>query len=432
MGESMPGLIETARSLRDGALDPIGLLERIAARMEAREPEVVAMLPESGRFDRLTREARELAARYPDPASRPPLFCVPVAVKDIIHVAGFPTRAGSRLPPEALSGAEGPVMAMLRQAGALVLGKAHTTEFAYFNPAPTRNPRNPAHTPGGSSSGSAAAVAAGYCPLGLGTQTVGSVIRPASYCGVTGFKPSLGRVPTGGIIPYSRSADQVGFFTRAPGDAALAGAIFCSEWREAPPAGEGIGLAIPSGPLADEVEPRALEAFGAAVEALRAHGARVVSAPVLDDLARVRALHEALTASDMARAHAAWHPRYAALYGERTRALIEAGRAVPDALADEARDSMRSLRLRLDAFLRDEGLDAYVCPSATGTAPLGLSSTGNPVMNLPWTHAGLPAVSLPAGALDGLPLGLQFAGGFGRDEELLALCGRIWPTVSNL
>jgi len=432
MGQAMLGLCETVRSLRDGTLDVMRFLAMLEDRMQALEPDVLAMLPEDGRFARLAREARELCARHPVPAARPPLFCVPVAVKDIIHVQGFPTRAGSHLPPEALHGEEGPVVTMLRAAGALVLGKSHTTEFAYFNPSPTRNPRNPAHTPGGSSSGSAAAVAAGYCPLGIGTQTVGSVIRPASYCGVTGFKPSLGRISTRGIIPFSQSVDQVGFFTSDAAGADLAGAVFCSGWRGSAP-GNGPGaLAVPEGPLLDHVEPDALRAFRAAVDRLRSRGFRVVEARVLDDLESIRGLHEALTASDMARAHAAWYPRFADLYGERTRILIERGHAVPADQVAAARASMASLRARLDEYLRDQRLDGYLCPSAPGTAPLGLSSTGDPIMNLPWTHSGLPVVSLPAGALDGLPLGLQVAGRFGLDEELLGVCSAVGEPATFL
>jgi Asp-tRNA(Asn)/Glu-tRNA(Gln) amidotransferase A subunit family amidase len=428
----MLGLCETARSLRDGTLDVMRLLATIEDRMQAREPDVLAMLPEPDRFARLAREAQELCARYPDVGARPPLFCVPVAVKDIIHVQGFPTRAGSSLPPEALSGQEGPVVAGLRAAGALVLGKSHTTEFAYFNPSPTRNPRNPAHTPGGSSSGSAAAVAAGYCPLGIGTQTVGSVIRPASYCGVTGFKPTLGRMSMQGIIPFSRSVDQAGFFTSDVAGAELAGSVLCSGWRgHAPGRVPGV-LAVPEGPLLERVEPDALRAFREAADGLRARGFGIVEARVLDDLESVRELHEALTASDMAAAHAAWHPRFADLYGERTRRLIERGRDVPAAQVAAAHASMASLRARLDGYLRERRLDGFLCPSAPGTAPLGLSSTGDPIMNLPWTHAGLPVVSLPSAGLHGLPLGLQVAGRFGGDEELLGLCARLAESVTYL
>ncbi len=415
-------LSETARALRDGTLDLMQLLDDVRTRMHACEQGFQAMLPEEGRFDRLALEAQSLLERYPEPAKRPPLFGIPVAVKDIIHVRGFPTKAGSALPPEALYGEEGPVIQALRSAGALVLGKAHTTEFAYFTPSPTCNPRNPAHTPGGSSSGSAAAVAAGYSPLGLGTQTVGSVIRPAAFCGVTGFKPSWGRVPTGGIIPFSKSVDQVGFFTSDVPGAALASRVFCSCWNVAPRSESPKVLAVPEGPLLACVDEKALAVFRAVLRELQSLGWKIVAAPVLDDLAEIRALHEALAAADMASAHAVWFPQFEHLYGERTRQLIMAGQSVPAEQAGAARASMAFLRTRLDGTLRQQKFGAFVCPSAPGAAPLGLSSTGDPIMNLPWTHAGLPAVSLPAGFIDGLPLGMQVIGGFNNDEALLRLC----------
>jgi Asp-tRNA(Asn)/Glu-tRNA(Gln) amidotransferase A subunit family amidase len=191
-------------------------------------------------------------------------------------------------------------------------------------------------------------------------------------------------------------------------------------------------LAVPEGPLLERVEPDALRAFREAADGLRARGFGIVEARVLDDLESVRELHEALTASDMAAAHAAWHPRFADLYGERTRRLIERGRDVPAAQVAAAHASMASLRARLDGYLRERRLDGFLCPSAPGTAPLGLSSTGDPIMNLPWTHAGLPVVSLPSAGLHGLPLGLQVAGRFGGDEELLGLCARLAESVTYL
>ena len=193
-------LATTAEALRSGRMDIIEYVERICARVAQIDPELEAMLAEPGRFDRLCTEAGALRARFPDPADRPPLYGVLVAVKDIFHVSGFVTRAGAEVPPDLFAGTEAAVVSLLRDAGALILGKSVTTEFAYFEPGPTRNPHNPAHTPGGSSSGSAAAVAAGFCALALGTQTIGSVTRPAAFCGIVGFKPTLGRLPTKGLV----------------------------------------------------------------------------------------------------------------------------------------------------------------------------------------------------------------------------------------
>ena len=430
MGYAMLDLPPTAAALRSGTLPLADFLEDVRRRLEAHDPDIVAMLPEAQRFARLDKEAKTLAARHPAPADRPALFGIPVAVKDIIHVQGFPTKAGSSLPPAALAGEEGPVMRRLRRAGALVLGKSHTTEFASVNPAPTHNPHNLAHTPGGSSSGSAAAVAAGFSPLGIGTQTMGSVVRPAAYCGVTGFKPSQGRVPTDGIIPFSKNVDQVGFFTASVAGAQLAGAVFCDSLGAVPVPAHPGRLLVPEGPLLQAVEQDALRLFRITLQDLRAQGWDIATAPCLDDLERIRALHMAFTAAEMAAAHAAWYPRYRDLYGARTRAVIEAGQHVSPAQMGQAAASMAALRARLGDALAELACDAFVCPSATGTAPLGLSSTGDPIMNLPWTHAGLPVVSLPAGRCEGLPLGLQVIGRFGGDEALLGLCGALEKSLA--
>ncbi|MBI4771596.1 MAG: amidase, partial [Chloroflexi bacterium] len=225
---SLPDL---AGALRNGDLPLTTYLAALEAHFSAREPAVLAFLPEPDRFDRLRREAAALLERYPDPDARPPLFGAPVGVKDIFHVAGFPTRAGSRLPPEALAGPEADSVRALKAAGALILGKTVSTEFAYFGPGPTRNPHAPDHTPGGSSSGSAAAVAAGLCPLALGTQTIGSIIRPAAFCGVVGFKPGYERVSRAGVIPLSPSLDHVGVFAAEVAGVALAARVLVGDWR---------------------------------------------------------------------------------------------------------------------------------------------------------------------------------------------------------
>jgi len=220
---------------------------------------VRAFLPEEGRFERLRREEEALQVRWPnrtdpsdpsDPSDskhRPPLFGVPVGVKDIFHVEGFPTGGGSRLPPEALRGPEAACVKTLKEAGALILGKTVSTEFAYFAPGPTRNPWNPEHTPGGSSSGSAAAVGAGLCSLALGTQTIGSILRPAAFCGVVGFKPSYERISRDGVIPLAPSLDHVGFFTPDVAGAERAAAVLCRDWRPAKP-GRKPRLGVPEGP----------------------------------------------------------------------------------------------------------------------------------------------------------------------------------------
>ena len=221
--------------------------------------------PRRDRRGRLLEEAGRLQT---EAAADLPLFGMLVAVKDIIHVDGFETRAGSQLPAEVLAGPEGGCIRALRAAGALVLGKSVTTEFACFKPAATRNPHHLGHSPGGSSSGSAAAVAAGYCPLALGSQTIGSIVRPAAFCGITGFKPSYGRIDISGFIHCSPSVDTIGTFTRDAATAVheLPRCSAANGGRAVSVPGKPV-LGIPEGPYLEQTEPAAREDFDNQLEA---------------------------------------------------------------------------------------------------------------------------------------------------------------------
>jgi Asp-tRNA(Asn)/Glu-tRNA(Gln) amidotransferase A subunit family amidase len=332
----------------------------------------------------------------------------------------MPTRAGSALPPEALAGEQGPAVTRLREAGALVLGKTVTTEFAYFDPGPTRNPHDIGHTPGGSSSGSAAAVAAGLTPFAFGSQTVGSVIRPAAFCGVVGVKPSHGRIPTDGVIPLSTSVDHVGYFTQDTDGAALAAALLCDDWRPLPAPVERPTLGVPEGPYLEQATELARDAFESHVERLSAAGYEVRRVDVFAHIDAVNERHNRLVAADAALAHHEWFEAYGDRYAPETRALIEEGMDVTASEIAAARRGRETLRERLHDAMDDRGVDVWVAPAAPGPAPEGVDDTGDPVMNLPWTHAGLPTVALPAGETDdGLPLGVQCAARFGDDEDLL-------------
>ena len=414
-----------AHALRTDGLPITGYLSQLESRFAEREPAILAFLPEEKRFERLRREGEALLARYPQPESRPPLFGIPVGVKDIFHAAGFTTRAGSRLPPELLQGAEAESVAALKKAGALILGKTVTTEFAYFGPGPTRNPRNPAHTPGGSSSGSAAAVAAGLCPLALGTQTIGSIVRPASFCGVVGFKPSYERISRVGVIPLSPSLDHIGLFTTDVAGAALAAQVVIGDWRlEIGDLAKPV-LGIPVGPYLARVSAEMQEHFRAVCRRLADGGYPTKSVSAMPDFEAIYERHYVVVDAEAARVHKDWFPRYRNLYHPKTVEKLEHGHSITDPQLQFALQGREQLRNELTALMDEHGLDLWISPSAVGPAPQGLDSTGDPVMNLPWTQAGLPAVNLPSGSTaGGLPLGLQLTARWYADEPLL-----LWATM---
>jgi Asp-tRNA(Asn)/Glu-tRNA(Gln) amidotransferase A subunit family amidase len=394
-------------------------LDSLESRFAEREPGLQAFLPEKGRFERLRREEEDLLARWPDPRDRPPLFGVRIGVKDVFHVDGFKTRAGSRLPPAVLRGPEAPSVTALRKAGALILGKTVATEFAYFAPGPTRNPWNLEHTPGGSSSGSAAAVAAGLCPLALGTQTIGSVLRPAAFCGVVGFKPSKTQIPTSGMVPLSPSLDEVGFFTPDVETARRVASLLCDRWRPYPPERRP-RLAVPVGPYLSRVSKEGMIHFRSVCDRLADEGYEILPVPAMADFDEVVERHYRVVAAEAARVHAGWFRRFEDRYRPQTAELIRKGMDITD--AELARDLAGCDRLgdEITGLMDQYRFDLWISPAAVGAAPRGLESTGDPVMNLPWTQAFMPAVSLPAGRNpEGLPMGLQIAAVMGDDEDLL-------------
>jgi len=407
---------------RDEALPSLlHVIDELETRFSQLEPQIMAFVPEEHRFERLRREAQHLLDSYPRPDARPALWGVPVGVKDIIHVAGFTTRAGSRVPPAVLQGDEAECVARLKRAGALIMGKTNTTEFAYTAPPPTRNPHHLEHTPGGSSSGSAAAVAAGLCPLALGTQTIGSVLRPAAFCGVVGFKPSYDRISRAGVIPLAPSIDHVGFFTPNVAGATLAASVLCSDWQSTSPLQRRPLLGIPEGPYLMRVSDEGRAHFEAVCRYLEREGYKVKAIPAMSDFEAIAARHNLLLAGEAALVHAEWYTSYGDRYRPETAGLIRRGQMVSPAALPGARDGREALRAELTALMDAHDLDGWLSPPAVGPAPKGLQSTGDPIMNLPWTHSGLPALTLPAGKnVAGLPLGLQVVARWYADEELLA------------
>lgn len=359
--------------------------------------------------------------RWPSPASRPPLFGVPVGIKDVFRTSGYAIRCGSLLPSSQFAGEEAPLVTHLREQGAIVMGIAASTEFTYAEPAATRNPCNRRHTPGGSSSGSAAGVRAGYFPLALGTQTMGSVIRPAAFCGVVGCKPSQGLLSGEGSVKFSPSLDQAGFFCSNHQDAATVLSLFCPQ-----PARKRKASAlfiVPDDAYMNEAEPAMRRAFDQYCERLlRQPRVQIRTMPVFDDWEGVKSRHQQVVAAELAQVHRTWFAEFGPLYRQKTREFIEFGQTVGASALEVGLASCAALRQHLDGLLRRTKADAFLAPAATGEAPKGYASTGNPVMNVPWTHAGLPVLGLPIGTgLNDLPLAVQAVGRFGRDANLMAL-----------
>lgn len=428
-------LLPTVTALRSGELDLLAYVDQALARVEAQESQLQALVPEPDRAARLRQQARDLQARYPDPADRPPLYGVLLGVKDIFRTDGFPTRAGSSVPPEALAGAEASSVRRLRAAGALVLGKTVTAEFAFADPGPTRNPHNLAHTPGGSSSGSAAGVAAGYFPLATGTQTIGSVIRPASYCGVVGFKPSFGRIATDGVLPVSTALDHVGLFTQDVPGLELAASLLVDGWQSLPANADPALpiLAVPTGAYLDLAEPEARAVFEAQIALLEAAGYTVKRVPILEDMAAIADQTRRLMAFEMAQAHADLYPRFGDLYRPRTLSLVQQGQAVTDEQHAADLIMQREARATLLAAMSDRGIDLWIAPGATSAAPEGIASTGDSALNLIWTLTGLPTVALPTSSRStaGLPYGVQISGAFLNDERVIRWGAALTPLLSG-
>ncbi|MCQ3935671.1 MAG: amidase [Chloroflexi bacterium] len=425
---------QSVQAFRNGEISVQELISNLQSLFDSREPEVLAFLPEPNRFARLQKEAEELVARYPDPKQRPTLFGMTVGVKDIFHVAGFTTQAGSRLPPEELQGSEAPSVTRLKNKGALVMGKTVTTEFAYFTPGLTRNPHNSAHTPGGSSSGSAAAVAAGFCSAALGTQTIGSIIRPAAFCGVVGFKPTYDRIPRDGVIPLSPSLDHVGFFTPDVDTAKRVASALLENW--------GIGelnssrgdskpvLGIPEGPYLESATNEGLTHFEDVCELLNTNY-QIRRVRVMDDFQEIRDRHDAIMSHEAMQVHKEWFAKHETLYSPKFSDLIHRGQSITNyRLHLEARDAFRA---SITQTMNDNQIDIWICPPAIGPAPKGLDSTGDPVMCLPWTQIGFPAINIPTTKNEeDLPMGLQLVGKWNSDESLLAWAEDIEKVVRKI
>jgi len=422
-------LAALAAALRTGSIPLRGYLEGSLDRVDRFDGDLRALLPEPGRRERILAEAAALEAQYPDPATRPPLYGVLVGVKDIFAADSFETRAGSNLPAKLFAMPQGPVVSALKKAGAIVLGKTVTTEFAYFAPGLTANPWDATRTPGGSSSGSAAAVAAGFCSLALGTQTIGSISRPAAFCGISGWKPSYERTSREGVVPFGPAVDHVGLLAPEAAGIAVAAPVVALDWNDATYDTAKAHyskirpiLAIPEGPFLNQFESAALAAFNVTVARLQGAGFSVVRAPALLDIDEINDRHRRIAAAEMERTHRAWFAKHEKLYAQATRDLIAKGAAIDDNELELDKGGRLSLRAVLERDLEEAGADFWLSPAALGPASVGLDSTGSPLASLPWTNAGIPTLVLPTcQTVDGMPVGIQLAAPFWADEKLLAL-----------
>ena len=351
---------------------------------------------------------------------RGPLHGLPLGVKDIFDTRDLPTECGSPIFAGHRPRVDAAAVALCREAGAVVIGKTVTTELANMTAGATRNPFNPAHTPGGSSSGSAAAVADFMVPLSLGTQTAGSLIRPAACCGIAGFKPSFGRVPRAGVKPNADSMDTVGGFGRTVADAALLGAVLTGDKRLVQqPLPDTLRIGLVQGPDWHQAEEDVIACWERAVRALTPQAARCEDAPLPPDFADVAAVQATIQAAETAQALAFEHRHHRAQLSEALVALLDKGRAVDAETLLAHRARAERWRGEIDALF--ERCDVLLAPSAVGEAPEGLQFTGDPIFCRPWSLLGLPCVHLPfATGSTGLPVGLQLIGRHGDDHRLLA------------
>jgi Asp-tRNA(Asn)/Glu-tRNA(Gln) amidotransferase A subunit family amidase len=404
-----------AARIRDGALSPVTLVQAALARIRSTEPRLLAWVhvdDAAALGDATEREHEVRRGRV-----RGPLHGVPVGVKDIFHVAGMPTRAGSRPFAHSVPGEDATSVARLRAAGAVVLGKTHTTEFAFRDPAPTMNPWNREHTPGGSSSGSAAAVAARMVPLALGSQTVGSVLRPAAYCGVVGLKPTHGLIPVDGVIPLAWSLDHVGLFARSVADAALALSVLAGGSYDAVPSSPPRLAIAPE--LLERAEPEVAGEVRRAANAFAAAGATVVEVKLPASFAGVHEAGQRVLEAEAATYHEPAFAAHANDFGPSMREMIRTGLTMPVPVYVRANRARLEFRDDVMKILREH--DGLLSPTAPGPAPRGLTWTGDASLCAPWSSSGAPSISVPSGvASSGLPLAVQISCAAGDEARLLA------------
>jgi Asp-tRNA(Asn)/Glu-tRNA(Gln) amidotransferase A subunit family amidase len=423
MTRDLPPSVPTATVLRqrlaEGRVTAEAIVLDVLERIATLEPAVHAW--ETLDRQHAIEQARALDARRASGAAARLLDGVPVGVKDIIDTADLPTGYGSAIYRGSRPKEDAGCVALARSAGAVVMGKTVSTEFAYFTPGPTANPWNAAHTPGGSSSGSAAAVACGMLPLALGTQTAGSVIRPASYCGVFALKPTFGAFSLAGVRPFSPSLDTLGWFARCADDLELMRCAFAGVPFRAldVPAPQALQLAVSPTHEAPMLDADGAQAFEAAQRLAAAGGIEIQPLSLPASVAGLLAAQKTIMAFEARRSFEQERLQHAERLSAPLLALIDAGGAIPEAAYAHAREQTKAGREIVDRLLRDH--DALLVPGVTGEAPAGLTATGDPVFCRVWTLLGLPCVNVPGlRGPTGLPIGVQLVGRAGEERPLLA------------
>ncbi|GHC35129.1 amidase [Aidingimonas halophila] len=406
------------RALNNEELAPLDWWRACRKRIDALDPTLQA-------WEYLAPEPA-ITARNDEPPG-PPLFGVPVGIKDIIDTVRLPTSWGTR-GYHRVDGTDmdAAIVTLLTRLGALPMGKTVSTEYAYFQPSKTRNPHDPTRTPGGSSSGSAAAVAAGMVPVALGTQTVGSIIRPASYCGVVGFKPTHGTLSVAGLKALAPSLDTLGWFTRHLGDTrTLFTALTGSEPVAARERLDGVRVGLCQVPSTPTPSPEAVTALQDAADRMTALGAQLSPIDMGASFDELVTHQQVILAYEAARALASDRHRFEASMSPALIALLDEGQAIPLTRYWRSRQAADRARLVLSQYLTDR-CDVLLAPSAPGVAPQSLETTGDPVYSRVWTLMGAPCVNLPLyWTPQGLPVGVQLIADRYQDPRLLSIASAL-------